>query len=348
MTGERFTLACGDYELTRPVMDGRVKPEGCEINPVVIDPPGEMFWRMMRHGEFDISELSLSAFIMGISRGDDRFVGLPVFPFRSFRHHYIFVNEKAGIDTPQDLRGKRVGVPEYHMTAALHIRGMLRDEYGVEPSDIEWFQGGQDRPGREERIQLRLPSSIRLTKLPPGVTLRAMLLNGELDALFTSRVPPELHDPGPIRRLFPDYRGVVVNYWRRTRIFPIMHLVVVRRDVYEQHRWLAQALVKAFETAKTIAVDRLHAHAPASPLPFFLDELERTLDEFGGPSLWSYDIESNRPSLEAALRYSYEQGLSEREVSLEDLFAPPTRAPYHESMPAQVEPPVATDPEPSA
>lgn len=328
MSALRLSLACGDYELTRALRDGAVTPEGVELVYLPL-PPAEIFWRMLRHEEFHVSEMSLSAYVLERSRGLRRFVAIPVFPFRAFRHSYLFVNEGAGIERPEDLRGRRVGVPEYHMTAALWIRGLLADDYGVAASDVAWFQGGQSAPGREERVELSLPPDISLEPIPAGRTLDGMLATGELDALTTAMVPAAFSDPElPVRRLFDDHRAVELEYHRRTGIFPIMHVVVVRADVYDEHPWVARSLVKAFEVAKDRALDRFHDHAPASPLPFYRAHLEETLADFGGEGLWSYGLEANRPTLDAALRYSFEQGLSARHVQVEELFSAASLAAY--------------------
>jgi len=317
-----MSLACGDYARTRGLREGTVHVEGVELTYLSL-PPAEIFWRMLRFEEFDASEMSLSAHIMDISRGDRRFVAIPVFPSRMFRHSFIFVNRAAGIGSPQDLRGKRVGVPEYHMTAAMFIRGMLADEYGVQPSDLDWYQGGLEAPGRIERMELDLPDDVSLTHVPDR-TLDAMLDAGELDALFSATVPPSVRAGSPrVARLLADPKQAEIEYFERTKIFPIMHTVAIRREVVDRYPWLPTELRKAFETAKAAYYDRLRrTHAdPGCGLPFAHYESEETFKVFGD-DFWPYGIAPNRPTLDAAVRYSREQHLSARPVAVEELFDP--------------------------
>lgn len=318
----RISLACGDYARTRGLRDGTVQIEGLDLTYLSL-PPAEIFWRMLRFEEFDASEMSLSAHIMGVSRGDSRFVAIPVFPSRIFRHSFIFVNRGAGIEAPHDLRGKRVGVPEYHMTAAMFIRGMLADEYGVQPSDLTWFQGGLEAPGRVERMQLDLPDDLRVNHVPDR-TLDEMLDAGDIDALFSATVPPSMRAGSPrVARLFGDPKRAEIDYFQRTKIFPIMHTVAVRREVVDRYPWLPTELRKAFETAKAVHYERLQrTHAdPGCGLPFAHYESEETFNVFGA-DFWPYGVRPNRPTLEAAVRYSHEQHLSARLVSVEELFDP--------------------------
>ena len=299
-------------------------PEGLEIDFISPRAPGETFWRQLKHAEFDASEMSLSAYILLRSRGDDRFVGIPVFPLRAFRHSYIFVNEGSGIETPEQLAGRTVGVPEYHMTAALFIRGMLADEYGVDLKSINWIQGGQEKLGRRERVDLELPADIRVHHVGDD-TLSNMLENREIDALFTAVVPSSFFRPGTgVRRLFDDPRRAEADYFKKTGIYPIMHLVVLRHDVYERAPWVAQELLKAFEESKRAWFSAMVRYGPMeSSLPWFALEAERTIGELGA-DYWPYGLEKNRPTLEAAARYSLEQGLSARPVSVQEMFVEST------------------------
>lgn len=311
-----LTLACGDYDRTHALADGSVVPEGVDLNYIPLEPPGEIFWRQLRHEEFDASELSLSAYVITLSRGDRRFVAIPVFPLRTFRHSFIWVTERSGIKVPQDLVGKRIGIPEYHMTALLFIRGMLEHDYGVRPEDIHWVRG------RVERIDLTLPPTIRLDDLPTGQTFGQMLEDGELDGIAGTR-PPRSIKPNVAVRLFPRPREVEIDYYRRTGVFPIMHVVAMRRELYEQHRWLAESLTKAFMEAKERAYHRMHEVSGLYSLPWLNLDMEDTREVFGDDP-FTYGVDPNLPTLRAATEYSLEQGLSARKVEIEELFAPET------------------------
>lgn len=330
MRGLPLSLACDRYDRTAPLADGTVTPEGIELTYLHLQ-PAETFWRLTRYQEFDVSEMSLSGHIMRVARGDDAFVGLPVFTSRAFRHAGLYVRTDRGIETADDLRGRRLGVPEYHMTAALYMRGLLADESGIEPRDIEWVQAGQHEPGRVEREPLDLPDDIRV-RPDYERTLDDLLRDGDVDGLTTPYVPAGFGDGGyPVRRLYADPLAAETEYYARTGIYPIMHLVVLRRDVHERHPWVARELVKAFERAKDVCLRRMEGiggHSP-SALPFFLHHLDAGKRLFGD-DLWPYGIEANRPTLEAAVRYSHEQGLSERKVEVEELFAPSSQGGYRD------------------
>ncbi len=318
----RLTLACWDYDRTRALAEGRVRIEGVELLYLSL-PPEETFWGMLRHQEFEISELSFSSYIIARSRGEDRFVAIPVFPSRVFRHSAIYINTRAGIRAPQDLKGKCVGVPEYQMTAAVWARGLLQHEYGVAVQDVEWFTGGLEEPGRKEKLALTLPPSIRVRSIPSDRTLTEMLLEGELEALITARAPSAFRRGDPrIARLFPNYREVEADYYRRTRIFPIMHTIVIRSDIYRAHRWLARALYRAFEEAKQLAQRELFEVAALKVMhPWIVAEAE-SLHELFGSDWWPYGLEPNRSTIETLIRYLAEQGLIERPIEPEALFAP--------------------------
>lgn len=323
MNEVHVTLACGPYDRTAALADGRVRAEGVALNVVQLEPE-EIFWRMMRHAEFEVSEMSLSSYAMAVSRDDHRFVGLPVFLSRSFRHSSLYVRSDAELEDPRELRGARIGVPEYQMTAAVWTRGLLADEYGLTAHDATWVTGGLEQPGRAERQPLHLPPGIDVERLGAR-TLADALLAGEIDALMAPRVPTVFRAPDPpIRRVFPDYATRELEYHRRTGLFPIMHLVVIRSDVAERHPWLAQSLTKAFERAKALAVAGIE-DAPALrwTLPFLLDAVERSKAEFGSDP-WPYGLEANRATLEVFLRYLQEQGLVARDLQPDALFAPST------------------------
>src|SRR5919106_3797177 len=240
----RLTLACWDYDRTRALMDGTVVPDGIEL-VYLNQPVEETFFRMPRYREFDCSEMSLSSYTASLHSDNPPFIAIPVFPSRFFRHSCIFISAKSGIRKPEDLKGKRIGVPEYQMTAPVWIRGIVSDEHGVKVTDVQHLSGGEEEPGRDEKLKLNLPSSIKLRPIGAQQTLSRMLADGELDALVTARAPSTFQrEPDKVKRLFPDYVEREKDYYRRTKIFPIMHTVVIRRDVYEKHPWVAQALYK--------------------------------------------------------------------------------------------------------
>jgi 4,5-dihydroxyphthalate decarboxylase len=321
MSKLRLTLACWDYDRTRALADGRVAPEGVDLlylNQEV----EETFFRMARFQEFDCSEMSLSSYCASLARGDSPFIAIPAFPSRFFRHSCIFVSAKSGITRPEQLKGRRIGVPEYQMTAPVWIRGILSDEHGVKVTDCTHHSGGEEEPGRDEKLKLDLPREIRLLPIERTKTLSRMLADGELDALVTARAPSTFHrEPDKVKRLFADYMAVEKAYWQRTRIFPIMHTVVMRRDVYEKNRWVARSLYKAFVAAKAMA-QALYAQTAALPtmLPWSTAHAEEARREMG-EDWWPYGLEPNRKVLDTFLRYHHEQGLSKRRLQPEELFA---------------------------
>jgi len=252
------------------------------------------------------------------------FVAIPVFPSRFFRHSSIYVNANAGIREPRDLVGKRIGVPEYQMTAPVWIRGILSEHYGVPVDSVTYFSGGEEEPGRTEKIKLDLPPNLKVQPIGPTQTLSAMLANGEIDALHTARMPSTFSPNGSVRRLFPDYKGVEQDYFRKTGIFPMMHTVAIRREVYEANRWIAQSLMKAFGQAQRRTYDDLYVTAALKAmLPWLTSHVEETR-ALMGEDFWPYGFASNRATLATFLRYHHEQGLSKRLLEPEELFAPET------------------------
>jgi len=305
----RLSLACGPYDRVRPLLQGLVAVDGVDLTTLEVSPASELFWRMLRHEEFDIAELSMSNYIMEIARGVDRFVAIPVFPHRSFRHSSIWVREDSRLERPEDLAGRHIGIPEYSMTMLLFTRGFLADDHGVRPSDIHWVQA------RPERIEYETPD-VPIENAPAGSTLDGLLRAGDVDAIVTTRVPEA--DVGA-RRLFRDAVSIEAAYYQRTRIFPIMHIVVVRRSVFDANRWLAPNLMKAFEDSKAIAYRWLHDSQPTASLPWLALDVEREWGIFGGDP-FPYGIDPNLPTLAAAVRWSFEQGLSPRSLEVDDLF----------------------------
>jgi 4,5-dihydroxyphthalate decarboxylase len=319
-----LTFATAPYDRTLPLFDGRVRPEGIDLNVLLLRYE-DTFWRMLRHAEFDVSEMSLSSYMMSKELGPD-LIAIPVFLSRVFRHSSIYINTRAGITKAADLRGKKIGVPEYQMTAALWIRGILKDEYGVRPQEVLWFNGGLDEPGRIEKLKLTLPPDIRLASIPADKTLNDMLVAGELDAVITARAPSAFLNQNPaVARLFKDYKSEEIAYWKKTKIYPPMHCVAIRRDVYERNRWIAQSLFKAFvEAKKYSAVDFLFDGHLRYALPFLHAAVDEHHQIFGDTDPWAYGIAANRHILETAARYSHEHGLTSRRYTVEELFAPET------------------------
>jgi 4,5-dihydroxyphthalate decarboxylase len=326
MSKPRITFACRPYLHLQPLIDGVVPVEGVELNFIPLEVE-EIFWRQLKHEEFQAAEMSLSSYVMGRSRGDERFMAIPVFTLRIFRHSCVYINVNKGIEKPDDLRGKVVGVPEYQMTACLWIRGLFQHEYGIHPGEIEWRGGGQETPGREEKLKLQLPADIHYSAIPKEKTLSQMLDTGEIDALFTARTPSCFTQGSPnVGRLFQNFIEAEGDYYRKTGIFPIMHTIALRREVYEEHPWIAMSLFKACLTSKNMVLKGLLQTGGAplySILPWGGWEAERTRAILGD-DWWPYGIESNRRTVEALCQYSYEQGLSKKLMDMEELFAPET------------------------
>ena len=328
MSKIRLTFACWNYDRTRALADGSVQPDGIELTYLNL-PVEETFFRMLRYREFEVAEMSLSSYTVSLFQDDPPFIAIPVFPSRVFRHASIFVSSKSGVRKPKDLIGKRVGNPEYQLTALVWIRGILSDEYGVAPAAVEYWTGGEEQPGREEKIALDLPPEFKVQRIGANQTLSQMLAVGELDALYTARIPSTfVSRPKDVRRLFEDYVDVERAYYSKTKIFPIMHTIVIRRDIYRAHPWAARSLYKAFaESQHLVYEDFQETAALKAMLPWLtahVEELKRTM----GHDWWPYGFEPNRHVIETFLRYHHEQGLSKRRLRPEDLFAPETLATY--------------------
>lgn len=319
----RINLACERYDRVQAIFDGRVPIEGCEVNAVPLAAE-ECFHRAWNGAEFDVTELSGSTYMMTTARDDCPYVAIPAFVSKYFRHSAIYIRADRGIREPKDLIGKRIGMPEYQMTACLWARGILEDEYGVRPRDIRWFTGGQEEPGRKERAKLTVDPQVSITPLGPTQTLSAMLDAGELDAVISARVPSCYRVNPQVVRLFENFREVETAYFKKTRIFPIMHLIGVRKSLVAANPWLPVSVFKAFIRAKDIAVRELDdVGVNFVTLPWVYQEL-RAAQELLDADYWSYGVHANRAALEAMTRYSYEQGLSVRRLSPEELFHPGT------------------------
>lgn len=317
-----LSLACWDYDRVRPLMDGSVRPDGINLNfqPLVVE---ETFFRMLRYREFDAAEMSMSSFLVSLSHPDRPFVGIPIFPSRFFRHSCIYVNAASGIRSAKDLIGKRVGSPEYQMTAPVWIRGILAEYYGVPVDSVTHVTGGEETSGRDEKIPIQLPKNFKVERIGSQQTLAAMLRDGEIDALVTAR-KPSTFDGKQVVRLFPDYVKTEREYWQKTGIFPIMHVMAVRREVYEKNRWIARALYKAFVEAQALTYAGLNETAALKGmLPWFNAHVEETIDLMGN-DFWPYGLARNRDVITTFLRYHAEQGLSDGTITPEDMFAPET------------------------
>ncbi|MCW2839860.1 MAG: 4,5-dihydroxyphthalate decarboxylase [Aeromicrobium sp.] len=306
-----LTFACVDYDRTRALQDGRVRPEGIDLTFLAL-PVEETFYRQLRHREFEISEMSLSSYAMTLDLEDPPFVALPVFPSRYFRHQSMYVNTRSGIRRPEDLAGKRIGIPEYQMTASVWQRGILQDEYGVAPASMEYVTGAIEQSGRDEKLTLDLPDDIRISAIGPRDNLSAMLEEGRIDAIFSASEPSCLKRAEHVRHLFENYVEVEKEYFARTGILPIMHTVVVRRDVLEAHPWVARELVKAFDASLRIAYDDLaYRSALKTMLPWLNHHVADTVATLG-EGYWDYGLEKNRHVLDTFARYSFEQGLTKK------------------------------------
>jgi 4,5-dihydroxyphthalate decarboxylase len=320
----RISLSVCDYDRTRAIFDGRAPIEGCDVTAVPLEPE-EAFHRAFKFNEFDISEISMSSYTMTTARGDAHYVAIPAFVSRLFRHSGIYIRTDRGITKPQDVKGKAIGLPEYQMTANVWIRGNFQDEYGVKPSDIKWRSGGLEDPGREERAKIKLPPDIDLKPVPHDRTLSDMLATGELDGLLSARAPSCFLRGAPnVGRLFPDYPATEEAYFRKTKIFPIMHAIGIRRSLVEKHPWLAVSVYKAFIKAKELCMHELGqiGHLFTS-LPWSVAEFER-LRKVMGEDYWSYGVGPNRHVLDTLTRYSFEQGLSIRKLDVDEMFVPST------------------------
>ena len=322
-----LSLSCWDYDRTRRVLDGQVRPAGITLK-ALNHAPEETFFRMLRWREFDVAEMSLSSYVMTLFEDPAPFVAIPVFPSRAFRHGAIYVRGDSDIASPSDLRGRVVGIPEFQMTASVWIRGILADHYGVPAHEVSYRTGGLHDAGRTEKMRLDLPDRFDVRSIPADATLDRMLIAGEIDALYTARAPasfdPDVRTAAASRRLFDDPVAEERAYFARTGIFPIMHTLVVRREVYEANRWIARSLLDAFEEARDAAYAELsEVTALKGMLPWGV-QMHEDVRRLMGEDFWAYGLEENRELLATFLRYSHEHGLSPRLLTPDDLFAPET------------------------
>ena len=328
MSDLQLSIAMGNYDRTRAIVDGRVKIDGVDPIPMLLSPE-EMFFRAFRHQAFDISELSLSSYSISVARGEPHYVAVPVFLSRAFRHTSIYIRTDRGIDRPEDLKGKRIGIAEYQLSANVWVRGILAEDFGVQPSDIAWVRGGMDSPGRPEKIKVDLPEDVSVEAAPEGATLNAMLADGEIDGFIGPRWPRCFAEGHPhVGRLFRDSIGAAEDYYSRTKTFPIMHVLGVRRSLADAYPWLPGALLKAFTEAKRVAQEALQdTSATKVTMPFVEDSLNRA-QALMGHDPWTYGVASNAHVLDRFLDYHHAQGLSPRRVQVDELFHPATQEAY--------------------
>jgi 4,5-dihydroxyphthalate decarboxylase len=323
----QLSIAVRDYDRTRPLSDGLVQIDGVDPVYMALDPE-EIFFRAFRRAEFDICELSLSSFTVKTGQGNCPYVGVPAFVSRAFRHTSIYVRTDR-IKQPADLKGKKIGVPEYQLTANVWARALLEDDHGVKPSDIHWIRGGLEEAGRPEKIAITLPKNVKLDNAPEGRSLSSMLEAGEIDAFIGPRVPSCFTRGAPhVGWLFADPVAAAKDYFKRTGIFPIMHLVGVRRELAEAHPWLPGAVYKAFERSKAIALEKLADTSSAKVTLPFVEERLMEARALMGEDFWSYGVAPNRKTLETFLRHHHAQGLSSRLIKVEDIFHPATFETY--------------------
>lgn len=323
----QLSVAMGDYDRTRALYDGRVQIDG--VDPVfMLLNPEEMFFRSMRSVDFDITELSLSSYLVRHARGDCPYIAVPVFLSRAFRHTSIYVR-KDRVKRPEDLKGRRVGVPEYQLSAIVWARSILEDDYGVTPADVTWVRGGIDMPGRPEKIKLKLPPEVRVEPAPEGDTISQLLDRGEIDGFIAPRPPSPSALANPnVGWLFDDPTAVAKDYYKRTGIFPIMHVAAIRKELAERHPWLPAAVLKAFSQSKAAALELLSdTSATKVTLPFVEEQLKAARETMG-EDFWAYGVEPARRTLETFARHHHAQGLSSRLVGVDEMFHPATYETY--------------------
>ncbi len=320
MTKAKFTLACTSTDRTRPILDGRISVPGCAF-VCLPGEPEDIFRRALRDRAFDITELSMSSHIVTTARGDSAYIGIPVFPSRAFRHSGIYIRSDRGIRSPLDLKGKRIGLPEFQQTAALWVRGIFADEYGVTTRDIAWVTGGMEQTGSTERIALSLPPDLDVKAIGPNDTLNEMLASGAIDAVISPR-PPSCyqHKTAPVDRLFVDYRSAEMAYAKKTGFFPIMHCLAVRRDVADANPWLPLELFRAFTQAKNLALSELSLVNVLRVSSPWIASAHAEAQAVLGSNPWAYGFAANRAEIAAMIRYARTDGLATRDLEPSALF----------------------------
>jgi 4,5-dihydroxyphthalate decarboxylase len=321
-----LTMAVADYDHMRDLVHGVTRPEGILLTAFTTPQVEQIFFRFIKHREFDVSEMSFAKFLALTARGDAPMVGIPIFPSRVFRHSGIYVRSDRGLKTAKDLEGRTVAIPEWAQTAGIYARGMLSEYYGVDLSAIRWVQAGVNEPGRVEKVDIALPANIRYQSRPK-TSISAMLASGEVDAAVSARAPDCFLEGHPeVVRLFPNYRAEELTYFQKTGVFPIMHLIAMRRTVFEQHPWTAMNLLIAAEEAKRRSLDRIRMIGVAAvPIPWAAGFLEDCAATFGADP-FPYGLDANRPTLEAFCRFAHDQHITDRLLTPDDLFPPELRA----------------------
>jgi len=315
----KLSVAVGDYDHIRDFTTGRVRAEGIDITPIHLSIE-ETFFRFTKYHEWDVSEMSFAKAISLVSQVDPWLVLIPVFPSRAFRHSSIYIRKGSSIKTPQDLAGKKIGIPEWAQTASIYSRGMLAHEYGVDLKSVDWYQAGVNNAGRKEKVKLQLPQGIRYTAMPEN-SLSQLLLDGQVDAVLSARPPDSfLHHLDVVERLLPNYRELELAYWKKTHIFPIMHVIAIKRETFEKNRWIAQNLMHAFEAAKERSLERASdITASYYPIPWVSDYAEMS-QSIMGEDYWPYGVDKNRSTLDAFTQYAFEQGITPTHLKPEDIF----------------------------
>ncbi len=319
----QITLACGPYDRMEALNLGIIQPEGIDLRYIAIQSPPEIFARMQKTHSFDIAEMSLAHYMIMRSRSEFPFLAIPIFPSRVFRHGFIFINEKSGIQKPSDLSGKRIGVQEYRQTAGVWVRGILQHEYGVDLDSVRWVEGGVNTPRPEDDdMDLRPLGGMQIDIIPPDQCLSDQLESGQIDAYFGARRPDSFDRGKNVKRLFPEYRQEEKAYYKRTGFHPIMHTIVIREDLHEQNPWVAESLFKACQSAKNWALDAMKfSGAQKTMLPWLHEEIAE-MHELMGNDPWPYGVEKNRKMLEAFARYLVEQHFLNQVPDIDSLFAP--------------------------
>lgn len=319
-------MAITGYDHVADLLSGQVAAEGIDLRclDLVLE---EIFYRFIKFREWDVSEMSCGKYVSLLSQGDESIVAIPVFLSRMHRFSSIFVRADGPTDIGE-LRGLKIGIPEWAQTASVYTLGIMAHEFGVGLDEVEWFQAGINEPGREEVVDIRWPAGVGYTSLPDR-TLDELLLVGDIDAAFCPRPPASfLRGDSRVRRLYPNYRKVEQEYWERTGVFPIMHTIVIRRDVLERHPWVARNLQTAFEQARDRSVERLFdMTASRIPLPWAVADAEAVKGVFGS-SYWPYGVEENRRTLETFLKYAYEQGVTHRKLDVQEMFPASVQSVY--------------------
>ena len=322
MPNLKLSVGCGHYDRTEALRNGVVQPEGIDLTYVPIQSPPEIFARMVKNHAFDFSEMSTSMYLTLRAKNEFPFIALPVFPSKVFRHGFIFINTNSGIKTAKDLEGKRVGVPEYRQTAAIWIRGILQHEYGVDMETVHWYEGGANVPREPDVLDLRPDREIDIQFIGPEKSLNDMLAAGEIDAMIGARKPFSLDTSRDVERLFPNYRDEEKAYFKKTRIFPIMHTLVVDEELYHQHPWVAESMYKAFVQAKEWCLEEMKFSGTMRyTLPWLFADIDE-MNEVFGDDPWAYGLEANRPTLEALVQYLHDQNFLAEKVAIEDMFLP--------------------------